>query len=108
MVERAIEEPLNEIEFIHIEGDPPKEPLTLFALSTCGFCRRAMNYLKEENLAFRYVYVDLLARTFQVQIRNFVRKTYKTELSFPFLCLGVKDYQAGFLRSVWNKELLDE
>ncbi len=100
--------PLQEIPFVKVEGAPSEEPLTLFALSTCGFCRRAISFLQAHHLAYRYVYMDNLPRTQQNLIRSYIKENYRVALSFPFLCIGEDDFLSGFIKVAWEKELINE
>ncbi|MDD2296452.1 MAG: glutaredoxin domain-containing protein [Sphaerochaetaceae bacterium] len=103
-----IESKLKDIPFIKVAGEPSDKPLTLFALSTCGFCRRAIAFLQDHNIAYQYVYMDQLPREQQDIIRSYVKKSYRVSLSFPFLCLGEADYLSGFIKVAWEKELINE
>lgn len=96
-----------EVPFIKVKGTSSGKSLILFALSTCGFCRRAITFLQDHNLAYQYVYVDKLPRKEQDIIRSYVKKNYKVALSFPFLCIGESDYLSGFIKVAWEKELTD-
>lgn len=98
---------LEGIPFTVIEGKATREPLTLFALSTCGFCRRALTFLDEQGYAYRFVHMDKLSREQQDVIRAYVKTTYKVAVSFPFLCMGDRDFLTGFIKASWEKELAD-
>jgi glutaredoxin len=99
---------LERIPFTFVQGKVPKEPLTLFALSTCGFCRRAIAFLDELGVEYRYVHMDKISREQQDVIRGYVKNKYKIAVSFPFLCVGDKDFLTGFIRKSWEKELSDD
>ena len=96
---------LQEIQFEQIHGRSMKQPLTLFALSTCGFCKRAIAFLNDQGYSYRYVHMDTLNREQQDIIRSYVKRTFKIAISYPFLCLGESDFLSGFLRASWEKEL---
>lgn len=99
---------LEGIPFTEVAGNPPKKPLTVFALSTCGFCRRALAFLDDNGFAYSYVHMDKLPKDQQDIIRNFVKAKYRVSISFPFLCLGDDDFLTGFIKPSWVKELADE
>lgn len=96
---------LEHIPFTIVEGTSTARVLTVFALSTCGFCRRALTFLSEQGVAYRYVHVDKIERPLQDEIRAHVKETFRTQLSYPFLCIGDDDYLTGFIRASWEKEL---
>ena len=43
----------------HVEGQN-KGKLVLFALSTCGWCKKTRALIEDLNADYKYVYVDLL------------------------------------------------
>lgn len=103
--DKDVKQTLENIPFEMVSGTPLSQPITLFALSTCGFCRRAIEYLDELGYAYRFVHMDKLPRDKQDAIRTYVKRKYRTTLSFPFLCLGESDFLTGFIRASWEKEL---
>ena len=43
-----------------VEGTHSAHSVTLYALSTCIWCRKTRQYLEDQKVAFDFVYVDLL------------------------------------------------
>jgi glutaredoxin-like protein NrdH len=100
-------EPLTDIPFVQMQGRNPRLPLTLFGLSTCGFCKKGIQYLIDANIAFRYVYVDKASEEVRKTVREYAKNTFSANLSYPFLCIGTERYLSGFVRPAWEKELQD-
>ena len=96
---------LQKIPFNEVAGKETTESLTIFALSTCGFCRRALAFLDEHGYAYRYVHMDKLPKDQQDIIRSYIKTKFKIAISFPFLMLGEHDFLTGFIRASWEKEL---
>ncbi len=48
------------MDWIHVDGEHKGE-IKLFALSTCGWCRRTKALLDKLGVEYEYKYVDLLA-----------------------------------------------
>ncbi|MHA1889163.1 MAG: glutaredoxin domain-containing protein, partial [Promethearchaeota archaeon] len=48
----------SEIPFVEENGKVDHQDITVYALSTCGFCRRGLQFLRDRQVKFRYVYVD--------------------------------------------------
>ena len=44
---------LNELPFIVKEGTRKDHDITVYALSTCGFCKKAMAFLEDKGFAYR-------------------------------------------------------
>ncbi len=67
----------------------------LYALSTCGWCRRTKKLLDENGVEYELVYVDLLQGEEQKRILDEVSR-WNPRLSFPTLVLDGKDVIVGY------------
>ncbi len=47
-----------ELRTIRVDGDKLDHGVFLFALSTCGWCSRTKEFLRENDVAFEYIDVD--------------------------------------------------
>ncbi len=72
----------------HVSGRM-KGKITLYALSTCGWCARTRELLKELGVDHSYVYVDLLPPD---EMEDTIREVEKFNPrgSFPTLVIGEK------------------
>ena len=61
----------------------------LYALSTCIWCKKTKEYLSSKNVAFDYIYVDLLKGEERTKAIADLRK-YNSSTSFPTLVVGEK------------------
>jgi len=77
----------------------------LFALSTCGWCRKARSFLDENSLAYRYVYVDELEGEEQKDCLERVTK-YNPRRSFPTLVVDDNETLVGFDESEYKEKVL--
>lgn len=100
-------DPLADIPFVQMQGRTTRLPLTLFGLSTCGFCKKGIQYLIDADIAFRYVYVDKAPEAVRKTAREYAKNTFSANLTYPFLCIGTERYLSGFVRPAWEKELQD-
>ena len=46
------------VEYTSETGNDIGKDVRIYGLTTCGFCRRAINYMKDNKLAFEYIYID--------------------------------------------------
>jgi glutaredoxin-like protein NrdH len=78
----------------HIDGRDAGTVL-LFALSTCGWCQKTKNLLKELGIAFDYVYVDLLPAD---EMKSTLRRIelYNPAGSFPTIVINNNKIIVGF------------
>jgi glutaredoxin-like protein NrdH len=88
-----------------VEGDQNSRELVLFALSTCGWCRKARNFLDENKLKYSYVYVDLLQGDAQKEVFEEV-KTRNPRKTFPTLVINGEEVLAGFNEDKYKEVLL--
>ena len=78
----------------HVDGKD-KGKIMLYALSTCGWCGKTKELLRQIGVAFDYVYVDLLDGDEQDQAIGTVEK-FNPSGSFPTLVINDKKTIVGF------------
>jgi len=78
----------------HVDGKN-KGKIILYALSTCGWCARTKDLLRELGVEFDYLYVDLLEGPEQDKVLNEVEK-WNPKGSFPTLVIGNRKSIIGF------------
>ena len=74
--------------FEHVAGKD-KGKVTLYALSTCIWCKKTKELLSSLGVDFNYIYVDLLKGDDRSKIIDEV-KQYNPSCSFPTLVIGDK------------------
>lgn len=100
----SIPQELASVEFIHREGvDSGRDPIVL-GLTTCGFCKLALQFLEEHGIAHAYVYVNELPAQQRREIKDYVRSRFDTLVTFPFLIYNQQEkWISGFLRIEWER-----
>jgi glutaredoxin-like protein NrdH len=88
-----------------VEGEKKNHDVVLFALSTCPHCRNARNFLDSNDVAYRYVYVDLLEGEEQKAVADEATK-YNPRRSFPTLVIDGDEVLVGFAEQDWRLKLL--
>jgi glutaredoxin-like protein NrdH len=76
------------MKFEHVVGKD-KGKITLYALSTCIWCKKTKDLLLSLGVGFDYIYVDLLQGEDRSQAVSEVRH-YNPSSSFPTLVIGEK------------------
>ena len=74
------------MDFTYVEGTDKGE-VTLYALSTCGWCRKTRDLLGELGAKYRYLYVDLLSGAERTEAIELVRE-HNPALSFPTMVVN--------------------
>jgi glutaredoxin len=82
----------------HVEGKNKGE-VVLFALSTCGWCKKTRMLLEELGIDFKYIYVDLLTGDERSEVIKEVQK-WNPQLSFPTVVINNKDVITGFREEI--------
>ena len=78
----------------HVSGKN-KGTVMLYALSTCGWCNKTKELLREIGVEFDYAYVDLLEGKDQDEAMNTVER-FNPSGSFPTLVINDKKCIVGF------------
>ncbi len=78
----------------HVEGKN-KGNIVLYALSTCGWCKKTRMLLEELGIEYDYVYVDLTEGAERSKVIEDVQK-WNPQLSFPTVVINNKDVIVGF------------
>ncbi|MDP3624869.1 MAG: glutaredoxin family protein, partial [Methanobacteriaceae archaeon] len=87
----------------HVNGEKKGEIL-LFALSTCGWCKKTRLLLEELGVDYDYVYVDLTEGDERNEVIENLKK-WNTSLSFPTLVLNNDKSIVGFDKASIEEEL---
>ena len=78
----------------HVNGKN-KGTVMLYALSTCGWCGKTKELLRQLGIEFSFVYVDLLEGSEQDDAMNAIEK-WNPSGSFPTLVINNKKAIIGF------------
>jgi glutaredoxin-like protein NrdH len=93
------------VDFTKVPGDSGGYDLKLFALSTCGFCKRAIAFLKEKGVGYSYVYVDMLGVGVKRRIKDEFYKRFMTRMLYPAMVIDGNDTLIGFTEETWKQRL---
>lgn len=76
------------MDFVRVDGKD-KGDITLYALSTCIWCKKTKELLTSLEVSFNYVYVDLLKGEDRANAIEEIKR-YNPSTSFPTLVIGDK------------------
>jgi len=97
---------MSDITFTDEKGNINKGDIKVFALSTCAFCKKALNFLRKNSITFSYIYIDNLDPEVKQNVKNDLIKKYNKELGFPFLVLNDTTVIVGFVEKEYKKKFL--
>jgi len=96
---------LNELPFVRKDGMKGNHDIVIYALSTCGFCKRALAFLDENGLAYKYVYVDQIPLETKNEVKKILFERFNEHVSFPFAVIDDSKYLVGFIQPDWLRTL---
>jgi glutaredoxin-like protein NrdH len=79
---------------VKVPGMNNKHKVLMYALSTCGWCNRAKQFLKDNDVKFEYVDVDLIS----MEDKEMIRKDIQSRggmLVYPTLIIDDKILLTG-------------
>jgi glutaredoxin len=82
-------------ETVHVKGSNQDHKVMLFALSTCGWCRRTKKLLETLEVAYEYIDVDQLMAEEKDRVREEVTR-WNPACSFPTLVIDDDRCIVGF------------
>jgi glutaredoxin-like protein NrdH len=92
------------MDIVKVTGRNSKHKVFLYTLSTCVWCKMTKQFLKDNNIQFDYVDVDLCTE----EDKNKIRKEIQNKggaLSYPTTIVDDKAVIMGFRKDLLKKEL---
>jgi glutaredoxin len=99
---------LAKLDFTVVPGTRRQFQLKLYALSTCGFCRKAMNFLEAHDYHFEYTYLDQVDFDLKRDAKQELKKKYDHLPFFPILTIDDEEAISGFVEQRWVDRLGEE
>ena len=96
---------IESLQFTSVAGTKTNPDITVFALSTCGFCKRSLSFLESNGFAYRYIHMDRISLDAKTEVKRELKEKYKVDIAFPFVTIGDNGYLVGFIEVDWRKTL---
>ena len=87
-----------------VQGKNNKHKVTLYALSTCVWCKMTKQFLKDSNIEYEYVDVDLCTEEDKDKIRKHI-VSKGGNLSYPSTIVDDKTLITGFRKDQLKEAL---
>lgn len=89
------------------QKEEQKNDIFYFSLTTCVYCKKGIEWLKNQNVAFRWFYLDSLEQEKRQAIKHWVQKRYEmhSRMASPFVVFRTaeKDYFSnGYDPEYWK------
>jgi glutaredoxin len=96
---------LETLDYTSVPGARADHEITVYALSTCGFCKRALAFLNAKSFAYRYIYMDQVPLETKTEAKKTLKERFKADVAFPFAVIDGERYLVGFVEPDWVKTL---
>ncbi len=96
---------LDTLNYTAVAGERKDHSITIYALSTCGFCKRALTFLNDRGFSYRYVYLDQVPLETKNECKKTLKEKYKDDIAFPFAVVDDGKHLVGFIEPDWMKTL---
>lgn len=83
------------MDFSKVPGNKKKHKVVLFAISTCAWCKLVKEFLKDNEVEYSYIDIDLAREEVKEEIRKSIRDK-GGPLSFPTTIIDDKILITGF------------
>ena len=83
------------LNFTKVEGRNQEHRVRLYALSTCGWCRKLKEFMADRGVAYEYVDVDLCSRDEKREVTLFLRG-HNLPLTFPLTVVDESTFISGY------------
>ena len=93
------------IAFKRHEGGNKKREVYFFGLSTCGFCKSALNFLNDNSIEYKYIFMDELELEIKISIKESFKKEYGKRLLYPTAIIERNVVLSGFIKPAWENAL---
>ncbi|HRY73830.1 MAG TPA: glutaredoxin family protein, partial [Spirochaetia bacterium] len=88
-----------------VPGSVRDHDITIYALSTCGFCKRAIAFLNDRKVAYRYIHVDSIPLETKTEVKRLLKEKFKEDVAFPFAVVDGDKHLVGFIEADWKLTL---
>jgi glutaredoxin len=89
---------------IKVPGQNKKHSVLVYAISTCAWCKLTKRFLKDNDIEYEYVDVDLCNEEDREKIRKDILRR-KGELSYPTTIIDDKVLVLGFRKDKLKEAL---
>jgi glutaredoxin len=96
---------LESLTYIAVPGERKDHEITVYALSTCGFCKRALAFLGAKGIAYRYVYMDQIPLETKNEAKKALKERFQDDVAFPFAIIDGTEHLVGFIEADWVRTL---
>ncbi|TVQ25455.1 MAG: glutaredoxin family protein [Spirochaetaceae bacterium] len=95
------------IDFDEHRGSDSGHDVTVYSLSTCAFCRKAIDFLDSLGVSFRVLELDTIPKERKREIKRYLKERFEDLPVFPILIVDDSECLSGFAEDAWRKKVQD-
>jgi glutaredoxin len=96
---------IKSLDFTHVDGSRKEHEVVLYALSTCAFCKKGIDFLTKAGVDFDYIYLDKLDVELKREVKKELKSQFDNLVVFPVLVIDGKRALTGFTKDQWEAAL---
>ena len=96
---------LSVFDFMEMPGEDDRHQIILIGLSTCGFCKKAIEFLNENSISYKYLFIDKIPAEKKILLKEEFKKEYGKSFLYPTAIIDGKEILNGFIRLSWENTL---
>ncbi|MFP4301984.1 MAG: glutaredoxin family protein [Spirochaetaceae bacterium] len=96
---------IKSLDFTFVEGSRKEHDVVLYALSTCAFCKKGIDFLTKAGVDFKYIYLDKIDVDLKKQVKEELKSQFDNIVVFPVLVIDGKRALTGFTKDQWEAAL---
>ncbi|MFP4408978.1 MAG: glutaredoxin family protein [Spirochaetaceae bacterium] len=100
-----MESAIKSLDFTSVEGSRKEHDVVLYALSTCAFCKKGIDFLTKAGVDFKYIYLDKIDVDLKKQVKEELKSQFDNIVVFPVLVIDGKRALTGFTKDQWEAAL---
>ncbi|SIQ79832.1 Glutaredoxin [Alkalispirochaeta americana] len=100
-----MEKAIDSLTFETVDGPLRDHEVTVFSLSTCAFCHKAIDFLTTSGVQFQYIHLDLIDQSTKRAVKRELSDRFDNVVVFPILVVDHQRAFSGFTESVWTRAL---
>jgi len=89
---------------VTVSGKNSRHNVLIYAISTCAWCKLTKQFLRDNNIKYDYIDVDLCVDEDREEIRNHIR-SMGGSLAYPTIIIENKTMITGFHKDELKKAL---
>lgn len=95
-----------DLTYEEVAGEKNEKQIKVYALSTCGFCKRGLKFLRENSITFKFIYVDKLTYERKTELKRSLKEKFEKRAVFPYVVINDEKILLGFQKGDWEKAIL--